>query len=77
MTLFNVSSSASDDAVRTAVEKEIQKQGGIVAIDIKIKYRSNHLTYFLDCITAGIWAPSTATISRTSIRGTDFSSWIF
>jgi hypothetical protein len=67
-TLFNLSSSITDEAVASAVQREILKKGGTAAINIEIKYGSNPIQWILNAITFNIWAPATATISGTVIK---------
>jgi hypothetical protein len=70
-TLFNLSSSATDPKVREAVEKNVRKLGGDGAIDVRIKYGTNPLQWFLTAITLKIWVPGTVTVSGTVVRAID------
>ncbi|MDR0314308.1 MAG: hypothetical protein LBI14_12030 [Treponema sp.] len=67
-TLFNLSSGAADPKVREAVEKNIRRLGGDAAIDVKIKYGSNPLQWFLSGITLWIWVPGTVTVTGTVVK---------
>jgi hypothetical protein len=67
-TLFNLSSTATDYAIRTAIEKQIKRKNGTAAINVRIRYGSNPITYFLNWLTFTVWAPSSITITGTIIR---------
>jgi hypothetical protein len=66
-TLLNLSSEATDPAVRNTIEKHIRRLGGDAAINIRIRYGNGPLTYILNCITGTVWAPSTITVSGTVV----------
>jgi len=70
-TLFNLSSNATDPQVRQAVEKNVKKLGGDGAIDVKIKYGSNPLHWFLTLITGAIWVPGTVTVTGTVVKAVE------
>ena len=67
-TLFNLSSQATDPAVRNTIEKNIKKLKGDAAINIRIRYGNGPLTYFLNMINGTLWAPSTITVSGTVVK---------
>ena len=68
-TFLNLSSDATDGVIRNTIEKEIRKKEGDAAINIRIRYGNGPLTYLLNVITVGIWAPSTVTVTGTVVRG--------
>jgi hypothetical protein len=67
-TLFNLSSNATDQQVREAIEKNIKKFDGDGVIDVKIKYGSNPLQWILTAITGAIWMPGTVTVTGTVVK---------
>jgi hypothetical protein len=67
-TLFNLSSQATDPAVRNTIEKNIRKLQGDAAINVRIRYGNGPLTYILNVITGTLWAPSTITVSGTVVK---------
>jgi hypothetical protein len=67
-TLLNLSSEATDPQVREAIEKNIKKYGGDGVIDVRIKYGSNPIQWFLTAITAGTWMPGTVTVTGTVVK---------
>ena len=67
-TLFNLFSGASDDKIQDAIRKEVQARGGTGAKDIRIEWGAGVGQLFLNLITFGIYAPSTATVSGTVIK---------
>jgi hypothetical protein len=67
-TLFNLTSNATDPKVRDAIAKHIKKLGGDGAIDVRIKYGSNPLQWFLTAITIKLWVPGTVTVSGTVVK---------
>jgi hypothetical protein len=70
-TLFNLSSTATEPEVRDAVEKNVKRLGGDGATDVKIKYGSNPIQWFLTAITGGIWVPGTVTVTGTVVKAVD------
>jgi hypothetical protein len=67
-TFLNLSSQATDPAVRNTIEKHIRKMGGDAAINIRIRYGNGPLTYILNVITGTLWAPSTVTVEGTVVK---------
>lgn len=67
-TLFNISAGRSAGVIEKAVMKEIEARGGTAAINIKIKWGSNPVQWFLNWLTLSIYAPTTATITGTVIK---------
>jgi hypothetical protein len=67
-TFLNLSSEATDPAVRNTIEKHIKRLGGDAAINIRIRYGSGPLTYILNSLTLGIWSPSTITVTGTVVK---------
>jgi hypothetical protein len=67
-TLFNLSSDATDQQVREAVEKNVKKYGGDGAIDVEVKYGSNPIQWILTAITWAIWMPGTVTVTGTVVK---------
>lgn len=64
----NITSDATSNLIRDAVEKEITRKGGTAAINVSIKYGPSFGQLFLNGFTMGIWAPSTINISGTVIK---------
>ena len=67
-TLFNISSNMTDGPARRAIEREVRDRGGTAAINIKVKWGSNPVQWFLNCLTFSIWAPGTITVSGTVVK---------
>ena len=67
-TLFNLTSTATDDVVANLVKDEIAKKGGDRAINVKIEYKASFLQLLANSITGSIWAPSQVVVTGTVVK---------
>jgi hypothetical protein len=65
---LNISSDAMSEKVTDIVWKEIRKQGGSGAINVKIEYNATLLDYLANSFTATIWAPAHLKVSGDIIK---------
>jgi hypothetical protein len=70
-TLFNITAGATDGQVKDAIEKNLEKYEGDGVINVKIKYGSNPIQWFLTYLTLGLWMPGTVTVSGTVVKAVE------
>jgi hypothetical protein len=68
VTLFNIGSSATEPAIRSAIQDEINARGGTGAINIKIVYGGEGFGFFFFFLTGGLWAPASVVIKGPVIK---------
>ena len=66
--LFNLTADATDQAVKDAIQKEIQAKGGTAAINVKIVHQASFVDLLLNAVTWNIYAPGDLIITGTIVK---------
>jgi len=66
--LFNISSTNTDDAIYDAIQREIRKNSGDAAVNVKIEYKASFIDYLLNGLTFSIYAPAKAHITGSIVK---------
>ena len=66
--LLNVSSTNMDDEIYDAIQREIKKNSGDAAVNVKIEYKASFINYILNGLTFGIYAPAQAHVTGSIVK---------
>jgi hypothetical protein len=68
ITLFNITSDATDKPIYDAIQQEIHKYSADAAIDVTIEYKASFVDILLNAVTANIYAPGEAHVTGTIVK---------